>query len=129
MNFCLGKMKKRGDMKQKVEIEMYIEILRFGMTSAVTTGIYKKALEIVEEYSEILNLYKIRIAEDHEIIIYNSLIIKLSMAANKYYLYKLVLLVVKIQEEHESGLREDKDGFKLPKSEEERRTILFGIMN
>ena len=86
---------------------MYVEILKYGLISTVNTRFYKKGLIIAEEFSEMINTYKIRSPEDHEILLYYALIIKLNLTNQKFYLYKMVLLAVKIQKEFEPNLAMD----------------------
>lgn len=44
-----------------------------------------------------INTYKIRTYEDHEVLLQYALIVQLNLTNQKFYLYKMVLLVVKIQ--------------------------------
>lgn len=47
-------------------------------------------------------------------MLYHALIFRLSTTSQKFYLYKMVLLVVRIQKEFETNLAIDQDDFLLP---------------
>ena len=108
---------------------MYVEVLKYGLISAVKTRFYKKGLIIADQFSEMINTYKIRNPQDHQILLYYALIIKLNLTSQKFYLYKMVLLVVKIQKEFEPNLTVAEDQFLIPRPQTQKSKILHGIIN
>lgn len=56
---------QRKSSSKSNDLQSYIKILKHGLISAVQTRFFQKGLYIAEEFSEIINTYKIRNLEDH----------------------------------------------------------------
>lgn len=72
-------MRKEITSSRTNDLRLYLKILKNGLLSSVKTRFFNRGLLIAEEYSEMINTYKIRTFEDHEFLLRNALIIKLSL--------------------------------------------------
>jgi len=76
-----------------------------------------------------MNLFKIRDKTSHYSLIHKILIIKLQTSKQKYFIYKMMLLCIHIQNYFNEPHQKDEDGLVLPVGQAARSTLIEGIMN
>ncbi len=100
MQYCFKQMELSLQNESRVKKENcihYLEMLIMGMQSAQRIRYFNESLTISSAVSDLLNKFKLEDYQYHYELILEILKIKMTLAPDKMFLYKLALLCISIQ--------------------------------